>query len=169
MTAGGDPERPVLVTGGSGYLAGFVIVELLREGQRVRATIRDLARGAELRATLGRHASTDRLSFCAADLLADAGWDAAVEDTSSIIHVASPMPVREYRKQNLEHCRRLLGMPARQEPTDPLPPDKDYRDRYEELTGRSLYQCPVCGQGRMLVVAVLPKYPCHSAPPIDSS
>ena len=74
-----------------------------------------------------------------------------------------------YRKQNLEHCRRLLGMPARQEPTDPLPPDKDYRDRYEELTGRSLYQCPVCGQGRMLVVAVLPKYPCHSAPPIDSS
>jgi hypothetical protein len=74
-----------------------------------------------------------------------------------------------YRKQNLERCRRLLGMPAAEQPTDPCALEKDYRDRYQELTGRSLYQCPLCGQGRMLVVAILPKYPCHSAPPIDSS
>jgi len=33
---------------------------------------------------------------------------------------------------------------------------KDYRERYEELTGSSLWQCPVCRQGRMLVTQILP-------------
>jgi ubiquitin C-terminal hydrolase len=31
---------------------------------------------------------------------------------------------------------------------------KDYRERYEELTGSSLWQCPVCHQGRMLVTQI---------------
>ena len=35
-------------------------------------------------------------------------------------------------------------------------PAKDYRERYEELTGSSLWQCPVCRQGRMLVTQILP-------------
>ena len=34
---------------------------------------------------------------------------------------------------------------------------KDYRERYEELTDSSLWQCPVCRQGRMLVTQVLPR------------
>jgi hypothetical protein len=60
-----------------------------------------------------------------------------------------------YREQKLALCRRLLGMqmPAQQNTASP----KDYRDRYEELTGRSLHQCPHCRQGRMLIVEVLPK------------
>ena len=95
-------EPPVLVTGGSGYLAGFVIAHLLSAGRPVRATIRDLGREAAVRAVLHLHAPTERLSFCAANLLADAGWDAAVEGVAGIIHVASPMPVREYRGQDLE-------------------------------------------------------------------
>ena len=95
-------DAPVLVTGGSGYLAGFVIVHLLSAGRSVRATIRNLGREAEVRAVLQRRAPTERLSFCAADLLTDAGWDRAVEGAAGIIHVASPMPVREYRRQDLE-------------------------------------------------------------------
>ena len=43
-----------------------------------------------------------------------------------------------YRQQNLARCRQLLGM-ASSESTIP----KDYRDRYEELTGCSLRRCPV--------------------------
>ena len=95
-------EAPVLVTGGSGYVAGFVIAHLLSAGRPVRATIRDLGREAAVRAILQQHAPTERLSFCAADLLADAGWDAAVAGVAGVIHVASPMPVREYRGQDLE-------------------------------------------------------------------
>ena len=102
----GIEEGPVLVTGGSGYLAGFTIVQLLSAGRTVRTTIRDLARADEVRTTLGRHAPTGRLSFHAADLLRDAGWDAAADGAVHVVHVASPMPVREYRKQDLEKPAR---------------------------------------------------------------
>ncbi len=102
-----DPaEGPILVTGGSGYLAGFIVVQLLEAGATVRATIRDLARADQVRAVLARHAPTQRLSFHAANLLADEGWAAAAEGARYIIHVASPMPVREYRNQDLERPAR---------------------------------------------------------------
>ena len=73
-----------------------------------------------------------------------------------------------YRKQKLEECRRLLGMPAPTEPTNPT--EKDFRDRYEELIGDSLHQCPQCEEGRMLVIEILPRLSsCRSVPSIDSS
>jgi hypothetical protein len=34
---------------------------------------------------------------------------------------------------------------------------RDYRDRYERLTGRSLRECPVCHRGRMIAVKALPQ------------
>jgi len=72
-----------------------------------------------------------------------------------------------YRKQKLELCRHLLGMPTSAGPTHSI--EKDYRDRYEELTGDSLHRCPQCKQGRMLVAEILPRLPCKSAHSIDSS
>ena len=104
LNAGTD-QGPVLVTGGSGYPAG-VVVQLLNAGRTVRTTVRDLARADAVRATLQRHAPTDRLSFHAANLLSDAGWDAAVDGAEGVIHVASPMPIREYRTQDLEKPAR---------------------------------------------------------------
>jgi hypothetical protein len=38
---------------------------------------------------------------------------------------------------------------------------KDYRDRYEELTGASLRQCPVCHEGHMHVIDFLLPTPPH--------
>jgi hypothetical protein len=73
-----------------------------------------------------------------------------------------------YRREKLEQCRRLLGMPTPVDQTDTS--EKDYRDRYEELAGHSLHQCPQCSLGRMLVVMILPRALCQSAPlPTDSS
>ena len=40
----------VLVTGGTGFVAGWCIVELLERGYAVRATVRDLASEAAVRA-----------------------------------------------------------------------------------------------------------------------
>ena len=74
-----------------------------------------------------------------------------------------------YRKQKLGQCRRLLGMSPPSEPTNPSAAEKDYRDRYEELTGNSLHQCPQCKQGRMRIVEILPRSPCHFVPLLDSS
>ena len=74
-----------------------------------------------------------------------------------------------YRKEKLEQCRRLLGTLPPAEQAGTLPTEKNYRDRYEELTGQSLHQCPQCRQGRMLVIEILPRSPCKCTPPIDSS
>jgi Putative transposase/Transposase zinc-binding domain len=57
------------------------------------------------------------------------------------------------RGRKLGLCRELLRMP----PHDPgCYLKKDYRQRYEEITGCSLMQCPICKQGEMLVIEVLP-------------
>lgn len=74
-----------------------------------------------------------------------------------------------YRKEKLERCRHLLGMPVAVDPIHAMAAEKDYRERYEELTGVSLHQCPQCKQGRMLVIEILPRSPCLSAASIDSS
>jgi dihydroflavonol-4-reductase len=83
----------VLVTGGSGYIAGFCIAQLLREGFTVRTTIRSLAREAETRATIAKLTDPGgRLHITAADLNSDAGWAEAVEGCTYVQHVASPLP-----------------------------------------------------------------------------
>lgn len=46
----------------------------------------------------------------------------------------------------LAECRRLLGMQVPIQRSTESQPDTDYRDRYEELTGCSLRQCPQCRQ-----------------------
>ena len=58
-----------------------------------------------------------------------------------------------YRKQKLARCRLLLGMPDNN--TQESKPSGDYRDRYEELTGSSLRECPVCHRGRMHLIGML--------------
>ena len=56
------------------------------------------------------------------------------------------------RHQKLDLCRNLLQMP--QQAACKRDTKKDYRDRYEELTGVSLKTCPACRRGRMTVVEV---------------
>jgi dihydroflavonol-4-reductase len=86
-------EKTVLVTGGSGFLGGWCLVELLRRGYRVRTTVRDLAREGEVRARVGSQLDAgDRLSFSAADLGGDDGWEQAVDGCDYVLHVASPFP-----------------------------------------------------------------------------
>jgi hypothetical protein len=56
-----------------------------------------------------------------------------------------------YRQEKLARCRQLLNMvPSAQSPA-PL----EYLDQHKEHTGSSLRECPVCHQGRMVIVEVL--------------
>lgn len=89
-----DANAPVLVTGGTGFVGGWCVVELLRRGHAVRTTVRDLAREPAVRATVGRAGvdAADRLTVVAADLGADAGWADAVAGCRYVLHVASPFP-----------------------------------------------------------------------------
>jgi dihydroflavonol-4-reductase len=83
----------VVVTGGSGYIAGYCIAQLLNEGWRVRTTVRNLGRAEEVRASTGKiAANAGAIEFAAADLNSDAGWANAVAGVDYVLHVASPLP-----------------------------------------------------------------------------
>jgi dihydroflavonol-4-reductase len=88
-------ENRVLVTGGSGFVAGHCIVQLLEKGYQVRTTVRSLAKEAAVREVLASAgiASDAPLSFVVADLTSDDGWNAAVEGCTYVLHVASPFPL----------------------------------------------------------------------------
>jgi hypothetical protein len=57
-----------------------------------------------------------------------------------------------HRAAKLADCRRLLAAPE----LAPLARAADYRERYQQLTGRSLDLCPCCG-GRMIEIGVIPR------------
>jgi Putative transposase/Transposase zinc-binding domain len=56
-----------------------------------------------------------------------------------------------HRAENLARCRELLGVSA---PTTET--QRDYRERYRQLTGQDPLRCPQCQIGMMLRIAVLP-------------
>jgi hypothetical protein len=72
-----------------------------------------------------------------------------------------------YREQKLARCRELLAMPAPEPAASEV--SKDYSERYKELTGSSLWECPVCHQGRMLVIETLPRSPHRNLTPIKDT
>jgi nucleoside-diphosphate-sugar epimerase len=80
------------VTGGSGFIGSYCILELLRAGYRVRTTVRSPDREATVREQLGAE-SAEALSFATADLTADAGWAEAVSGCDFVLHLASPFPL----------------------------------------------------------------------------
>lgn len=83
---------PVLVTGGSGYVATWLIAALLRNGTAVRTTVRSLDREAGLREAVRRGGADDAaLEVVIADLMADDGWPDTLKGCADVYHVASPM------------------------------------------------------------------------------
>ena len=94
----------VLVTGGSGFIGAHCILRLLRDGYRVRTTVRTHGREADVRAQLERGGAsreqTEAVGFAVADLTSDAGWPGAVAGATYVLHVASPFPMVQPRDEN---------------------------------------------------------------------
>lgn len=92
----------VLVTGGSGFIGSYCIIQLLELGHTVRTTVRNLAREPEVRAMLERGGARpdERLAFFAADLTGDAGWAEAVKGCDFVLHVASPFPMNQPKDED---------------------------------------------------------------------
>lgn len=99
----------VLVTGGSGFVGGHVILRLLNDGHAVRTTVRNRDRGSAVHALLrrGGRGADERLEVFEADLTDDRGWERAVAGCDQVLHVASPFP-RDVPKDENE-----LIVPAR--------------------------------------------------------
>jgi nucleoside-diphosphate-sugar epimerase len=87
------PTTRVLVTGGSGFIAGHCILQLLESGHQVRTTIRSPGREVSARSVLSEAGMVNAhdLSFVVADLLQDDGWAEAMDGVDVVLHVASPV------------------------------------------------------------------------------
>lgn len=101
-----DRGKPILVTGGTGYLASWIVKQLLDLGLNVRTTIRNLAH-KEKYTHLTTHAvkSKGMLQFYEADLLRKGSFAEAMSDCELVIHTASPFKiagVKDARKELVE-------------------------------------------------------------------
>ena len=90
----------VLVTGGTGYIAGELIRQLLAKGWNVHTTVRNKAKSeARLRDLFG-DPGDDRLKVFEADLMSDDGWADAVAGCTHVAHVASPIATSTPKDEN---------------------------------------------------------------------
>jgi len=86
-----DRTKPILVTGGTGYLASWITQFLLDEGFEVRTTVRNLAQKdkyAHLNTIADK--SNGILRFYEADLLTEGSFKEAMQDCQLVMHTASP-------------------------------------------------------------------------------
>ncbi|TDQ08108.1 SDR family oxidoreductase [Pedobacter metabolipauper] len=90
-------NQTVLVTGGTGFVGIYCILQLLQQGYTVKTTVRSLNRKQEVISLLQSAGMTslEQLSFVEADLGADDHWNDAVEGCMYVLHVASPFPAGE--------------------------------------------------------------------------
>src|ERR1700733_2623699 len=95
-------NKQVLVTGGSGFVAVFCILQLLQKGYRVRTTLRNMNRQNEVIGMLktGGITSFEKLSFVQTDLTKDDHWDEAVKDCTYVLHIASPITLAAPKDEN---------------------------------------------------------------------
>ena len=105
-----NKEAPILVTGASGYLAGWIIKYLLEEGLTVHATVRnpDKKSSTEHLMNIAENAP-GKLHFFKADLLNKGDFDEAMKNCEVVIHTASPFILNAKDPKNDLLNPALLG------------------------------------------------------------
>lgn len=94
----------VLVTGASGFVGKWTVIELLRAGYSVRGTMRSAGKGEDVRrsvAALAGQGALERLELVQADLLDDVGWQEAMQGVTCVQHIAAAIRADEPRDANL--------------------------------------------------------------------
>ncbi|KAH6904520.1 D-lactaldehyde dehydrogenase [Coprinopsis sp. MPI-PUGE-AT-0042] len=78
----------VLVTGGNGFIALYIVKTLLERGNSVRASVRSESKGRLLQQLF--HSHGDRLeTVVVPDMAAEGAWDEAVKGVQAIEHIAT--------------------------------------------------------------------------------
>ena len=90
-------NETVLVTGGTGFIGIYCILQLLQKEYKVRTTLRKISKKSDVIQMLnkGGITNTNNLEFIEADLANDDNWDEAVKGCDYVLHVASPFPITE--------------------------------------------------------------------------
>ncbi|MEU6577515.1 NAD-dependent epimerase/dehydratase family protein [Streptomyces sp. NPDC046805] len=102
-----DASAPVLVTGATGYVAGWIVKGLLDAGVTVHAAVRDPRNTGKVRHLLdAADASPGKLRLFQSDLLRDGSYAEAMQGCRIVIHTASPFV------RSVEDAQRDLVDPA---------------------------------------------------------
>ncbi|BDS09664.1 SDR family oxidoreductase [Aureispira anguillae] len=102
-----DKNTPVLVTGGSGYIASWVVKKLLEQGYLVNATVRNKSKIEKVDHLLKLQTEfPQRLKLYEADLLKKGSFEKAMEGCELVIHMASPFKI------NVKDAQKELVDPA---------------------------------------------------------
>lgn len=110
-----DRSKPVLVTGATGYVAGWLVKKLLDEGLTVHAAIRNpgnAAKTAPLRALANK--APGEIKFFKSDLLKKGSYAEAMAGCELVFHTASPFsssvddPQKELIEPALDGTRNIL-------------------------------------------------------------
>lgn len=86
-----DKTKPVLVTGATGYVAGWLIKRLLEEGITVHAAVRNPEDKQKVQHLIDMaHDSKGGIHFYKSDLLTEGAYDQAMTGCELVYHTASP-------------------------------------------------------------------------------
>lgn len=100
-----DKNAPVMVTGATGYVAGWLVKKLLDEGYTVHAAVRNPEAKEEL-TNLNKIAdnSPGKIKYFKTDLLEDGSYKEAMQDCQLVFHTASPfiINVQDPQKELIE-------------------------------------------------------------------
>ncbi|MEQ1438856.1 aldehyde reductase [Fontimonas sp. SYSU GA230001] len=120
-----NPAAPVLVTGASGYVASWLVRDLLEAGYTVHGTVRDPQKKSGLEHLHELSEShPGKLKLFKADLLDAGAYDAAMQGCELVMHTASPFvisglkdnyeqlvrPALEGTRNVLESCNRCTSV-----------------------------------------------------------
>jgi nucleoside-diphosphate-sugar epimerase len=116
-----DAQKPILVTGASGYMASWITRLLLEEGRYVKATVRDKSNMEKVGHLLRMgEECPGTVELFEADLLKNGSFEAAMADCELVIHNASPFkmfgikdPQKELIEPALEGTRDVLTSATR--------------------------------------------------------
>ncbi|KAI4339447.1 hypothetical protein MLD38_024391 [Melastoma candidum] len=81
------------VTGGTGFIAAYVVKSLLERGHTVRTTVRDPEDDSKVGFLKELNGAKERLKVYKADLLREGSFDEAVDGVDGVFHTASPVVV----------------------------------------------------------------------------
>lgn len=94
-------KSTVLVTGASGFIGSHSVLALLEKGYTVRAAVRSQLRIEQLQALIKAHSPNQPdIEYVIATLDSDEGWDNAVKGCESVLHLASPLPIKQPKDPN---------------------------------------------------------------------
>ncbi|KAI9180555.1 hypothetical protein LWI28_006018 [Acer negundo] len=105
-----EDKGTVCVTGGTGFIASWLIMRLLEHGYYVRTTVRsNLEKKRDLSFLTHLQGASEKLQIFNADLSDPDSFEAAIDGCTSVLHVATPVDFEGREPEEVVNQRAISG------------------------------------------------------------